>query len=361
MSGCGGVIWSRWSAVPLVFCMAGAPRPSAAAVSGRYISPLGDIQLKTQGRKIVGVAAQDGGPCGFQKGQNVLDGTLLDDSVTGTLTICSSGEGCGVQKVLVVLLVARKGDLLSGAVHTKQPQCRLPLGGKGIALARAPDVGKARKPRSGSRQPAESSSTPGHGQAAAPAAPTTEEINAPFENWNPGAMGGATVQGRNQALELGREAAALINRGDFEGARSVLLEALRHNVAYAEGYNMMGVTYFARDRYDDALGWYKKALTANPDFGDAYYNIACIYSVEGKKALALRYLRIAMLNGYAQPDVVGKDPDLDGLRGEKEYQEILALAGGSTEKGASTQASPPVAGPVPHVKDAGGEPDDPER
>ena len=27
-----------------------------------------------------------------------------------------------------------------------------------------------------------------------------------------------------------------------------------------------------------------------PDFGDAYYNMACIYALQGKTEMALRYL-----------------------------------------------------------------------
>ncbi|MEW5849845.1 MAG: hypothetical protein AB2A00_13705, partial [Myxococcota bacterium] len=129
-----------WVVLGMLLCAGGAQ----AAVGGRYVSPLGDITLKQKGKKITGVMADAHGPCGFKKGQEVLKGTLMDDSVTGELTICSEGSGCGTQKVFVVLLVARKGELLSGAVHSKKAQCKLPLGGKGIALARAPSGGKGK-------------------------------------------------------------------------------------------------------------------------------------------------------------------------------------------------------------------------
>ncbi|MEW5854460.1 MAG: tetratricopeptide repeat protein, partial [Myxococcota bacterium] len=185
---------------------------------------------------------------------------------------------------------------------------------------------------------------------------TAAEVDTPFEAWNPEAAttSSGTRESRGKAMSHAKEAASLIHKGKFEDARTPLMEALRQDPGYAEGYNMMGVTYYARDQYDDALGWYKKALTANPDFGDAYYNIACIYAVEGKKELALRYLRIAMLNGYAQADAVDKDPDLDKIRGEAEYAEIMKLARGEQEAQAQEAAQPaPTDAPPDAVTDAG--------
>jgi TolA-binding protein len=354
--------------------LAVVPAPGRAAVQGRYTSPLGELTLKTKGGKVTAVAADAKGPCGFKKGQEVLKGSLLDDSITGTLTICSEGPGCGVQKALVVLLVARKGDLLSGAVHSKQAGCKLPLEGKAIALARVKGgssadgkpmkrVPKAARAKKRDKQVAAAApaSGPPAGRDEPPAAEApaaeppvadvppepAEAADTPFEQWSPEAATAGRPEGRRFAMGFGKEAYALITRGEFEKARPALMNALKQDPGYAEAYNMMGVTYFARDRYDDALSWYKKALTANPDFGDAYYNIACVYAVEGKKALALRYLRIAMLNGFAQPDVVEKDQDLDGLRGEEEFKEIMGLARGEASAPPPPQEPPVVEAPPP--------------
>ena len=63
-----------------------------------------------------------------------------------------------------------------------------------------------------------------------------------------------------------------------------------------------------------ALEWYKKALAVDPDFGDAYYNMACVYALEGQKEMALRYLQIAALNGYATAEGIDGDPDLESVR-----------------------------------------------
>ncbi|MBI5497349.1 MAG: hypothetical protein HY904_20210 [Deltaproteobacteria bacterium] len=326
----------RWTWLVLWIVVEGSAR---AAIGGTYQTPLGDMTITRKGSNVVAVAAGDGGPCGYKKGQPVLKGAVMDDSVTGKLTVCT--EGCGVQEAFVVLLIARGGALLSGAVQLKNKACKLPLEGKGIALARvAGKKGKgapvARAARvKGKQAPAAAPDKAPRGKQGATetpdapvaaAAPATEaEVAAKFDDWNPDAATSGAPADRAEALRRGQEAYKLMEGGQFEAARPALMAALRADPGYAEGYTMMGATFYARDAYDDALDWYKKALTANPDFGDAYYNIACIYSVEGKKPLALKYLRIALLNGYTQAAAMEKDPDLDPLRAEPEYAEIMKL------------------------------------
>ncbi len=72
---------------------------------------------------------------------------------------------------------------------------------------------------------------------------------------------------------------------------------------------MGGVTFYARGDFDEALAWYKRALEADPRFGDAYYNMACLYALQGHKPLALRYLRLAALNRYSDEAQLQEDPD----------------------------------------------------
>ncbi len=85
----------------------------------------------------------------------------------------------------------------------------------------------------------------------------------------------------------------------------------------------MGVTYRMRNDLPRALQWYKKALTVDPDFGDAYYNMACVYALEGQKEMALRYLQIAAMNGYATSEGIDGDPDLEPVREEPGYKALV--------------------------------------
>ena len=119
------------------------------------------------------------------------------------------------------------------------------------------------------------------------------------------------------------QGAAHMDNGFFERARRSFRQATKLDPTRPEAYNGIGVTYYARNDYEEALRWYKKALEVEPNFGDAYYNMACIYALQRKANLAFRYLHIAALNGFVQPDVMARDPDLTNLRDDPRYQKIL--------------------------------------
>ena len=69
-------------------------------------------------------------------------------------------------------------------------------------------------------------------------------------------------------------------------------------------------------------------MKISPDYGDGYYNMACIYSIMNKKALALRYLDIAALNGFKEVSEMEKDSDLKNIRNEPGYKKIIKKMSG---------------------------------
>jgi tetratricopeptide (TPR) repeat protein len=93
----------------------------------------------------------------------------------------------------------------------------------------------------------------------------------------------------------------------------------------SEAYNGMGVTFYTRGDLDEALAWYKRALEADPRFGDAFYNMACVYSLQTQPELAFRYLRLAALNHYTEREATEKDSDLTSLHGDPRFREVLEL------------------------------------
>jgi tetratricopeptide (TPR) repeat protein len=139
----------------------------------------------------------------------------------------------------------------------------------------------------------------------------------------PAAASAPSSPARERARALLRDGAAWLHEGNFEAARRRFLDAIAVDAAVPEAYNGVGVTYRMRNELPRALEWYKRALGVDPDFGDAYYNMACVYALEGRKDMALRYLQIAALNGYATAEGIDGDPDLESVRGEPGYRALV--------------------------------------
>jgi len=284
-------------AAAVLALLAAAPARAVPPVDGEYDSPLGRVKVTGDGTSYEGrLVGQPKGP--YHEGDPVLKATLLDDSLAGQVRVpLYKAPSCKQREVWAsaVLLVGEGG--LSGAVHLPKG-CKGPTGKRGgVTFARgggdpAPAPGSGRAPADGAK---------------AKPPPAKDDRKA----------------AREKARALLTDGAAYLNEGNFEQARKRFLDALDEDASVPEGYNGVGVTYRMRNDLGKALDWYKKALAVDPDFGDAYYNMACVYALQGEKEMALRYLQIAALNGYATADGMDHDPDLESLRGEKAYQALV--------------------------------------
>jgi tetratricopeptide (TPR) repeat protein len=252
-------------------------------IDGEYDSPLGRVRIRGQGTSYKASLASPSSLCPFKAGEEVLRATLLDDSLAGQMRVCLSGSSCsgGEEWASVVLLAS--GKQLSGAVHVSGKGCAGPFGDKGgVTFSRAQGRPAQQKPVSAS----------------------------------------AKKNRLARVRSILQDGKAYLDEGDFEAARKRFQQAIGIDASVPEAYNGVGVTYRMRNALSDALAWYKKALLVDPDFGDAYYNMACVYALQGKREMALRYLKIAALNGYVTGDGIDADSDLESLRNDPEYREL---------------------------------------
>jgi Flp pilus assembly protein TadD len=60
--------------------------------------------------------------------------------------------------------------------------------------------------------------------------------------------------------------------------------------------------------------------------GASFYNAACAYSLGGQTAQAIEYLHKALDNGFDDPKLMRTDDDLDNVRSDPRFQEVLTLA-----------------------------------
>lgn len=267
----------------LVFSAAIPTGAIAAPLAGTFSSPLGAIKLTEKDGTVTGTITDAKNACGFPKGTPVLEGSRLDDSVVGTLHACRliSDTCAGPIDGAAMLLITRGGTVISGAVHLDAGACATPLKGDSVVFRK----GAEKKVKVDAKK-------------------------------------AGTVRQRAEALAVEAKKLMDENEGNHEAARAKLQEAVQIDPTYSEGYIGVGVTYYARERYDEAIEWYKKALEANPANGDAYYNTGCVYALKGDNAQALRYLRIALLNGYVQLDSLKADPDLKKLQGDPVFEKL---------------------------------------
>jgi adenylate cyclase len=53
------------------------------------------------------------------------------------------------------------------------------------------------------------------------------------------------------------------------------------------------------------------------------YNVACLYSLEGRAEEALQCLEDALARGFGNKEWFKKDPDLDPLRDDPRFQALM--------------------------------------
>ena len=64
-------------------------------------------------------------------------------------------------------------------------------------------------------------------------------------------------------------------------------------------------------------------IQLDPSNPDAYYNVACIYSRQGKVDEALKWLSDALGKGFHNQNLLMTDPDLENIRSTEFYKQIL--------------------------------------
>jgi hypothetical protein len=325
----------RWKPLGLIATTVALFMPISAMaqsfnLDGRWWTPLGVMRVSQVGAKVKGIVSWKCETCSFKRGDEIFKGVLVEDSISGQFRFCYKGKGCpGDGWAPLVMLVAREGKLLSGAAHfNAKESCK--IGGKGdgdgvVMRKLRPVTPKPKEPLQQKEQPVDGGipvvSDPSIQKQ--PVVSTVDESGQSMEAEVRPAD--ARNYEKNQGDWRGRmeEAKSHMENGFFERARKKFIEASDLDPTRPEAFNGVGVTYYARGDYDEALNWYKKSLEVNPNFGDAYYNMACIYSLMKKKPLAFQYLHIAALNGFIEHQAMEQDPDLNNLRSDQEYQEIF--------------------------------------
>ncbi len=93
--------------------------------------------------------------------------------------------------------------------------------------------------------------------------------------------------------------------------------------AYVDVVGLLGGLYTKAGRIADGLKMDRKLVRLEPDNPTAHYNLACSLALCKKRPDAMRSLRKALSLGYDDLDWMEQDPDLDILKEEPEFRQLL--------------------------------------
>lgn len=98
---------------------------------------------------------------------------------------------------------------------------------------------------------------------------------------------------------------------------------LDKNPSYIDCLMYLGNAYTIRGRHEDGLRVDKKLAELRPKDPIVRYNLACSYSLVGDADAAIKALEAAVELGYKDVRHIEMDRDLERLRRDKRYWELL--------------------------------------
>jgi len=85
----------------------------------------------------------------------------------------------------------------------------------------------------------------------------------------------------------------------------------------------LAILYSQKGDYERAMVCLKKILKIRPEDAGAYYNIACMHSLQNDVEESIAWLKKAREKGFKNWDLLKKDKDLENVRGTLFYKELI--------------------------------------
>jgi tetratricopeptide (TPR) repeat protein len=93
---------------------------------------------------------------------------------------------------------------------------------------------------------------------------------------------------------------------------------------YVDVVGLLGALYTKAGRIAEGLKMDRKLVRLDPENPTAHYNLACSLALSKKRPDALRSLRKALSLGYDDLDWMEQDPDLEVLKADPEFRQLLS-------------------------------------
>ncbi len=139
------------------------------------------------------------------------------------------------------------------------------------------------------------------------------------------------IQDCNKAIELdlkngtvyGNCAIAYYNLKEYQQALDYFSRSIELNPKNMFAYATRGRAYARLGNYQQAANDLDKAISMEPDSPRICFSMSCFYSIQKKADQACFYLRKSIEKGYENWDWIKKDIDLDNIRNEECYKQII--------------------------------------
>jgi len=110
---------------------------------------------------------------------------------------------------------------------------------------------------------------------------------------------------------------------DLEFETRFYESVLRRDRSYVDVIELLGGLYTKQGRVAEGLKMDRRLVRLQPRNATAHYNLACSLALSKRRADALRSLHQAIELGYTDREWMQQDPDLEGLKGDPEFERLL--------------------------------------
>lgn len=119
---------------------------------------------------------------------------------------------------------------------------------------------------------------------------------------------------------LTQKARAALGTQEYDSARALLEEAVQAFPQQAGPWYLLGFAHHAQKDYEAALSAYQKSTQMENPPPNAFYNLACVQALLGRKEAAFASLEAAIQAGFADLGRLQADPELESLRSDPRFE-----------------------------------------
>lgn len=98
---------------------------------------------------------------------------------------------------------------------------------------------------------------------------------------------------------------------------------LKQNPDFIEALIALGDLYTKKGLIDKGLEVDEKLSRLRPEDPLVFYNLACSYSLVKEVEKSIEAIKTAINNGYGDFEFIEQDKDLDNIRNDERFQQVL--------------------------------------